>query len=94
MKTIARPELFGNIPPNTEFKMNDGVIATRKDGCLLIGDKVYWTLEKANNRYLCFPVDWTPVMIKSFGKRCYKIKRLFWDDCLMLYRPQWLKQNY
>lgn len=91
MKTLSQPELFGNIPADVEFRMNDGVIATRKDGCLLIDGKVQWTLEQANNRYLCYPVSWTPVMIKSYGKRAYSIKRIFWDDALMTYRPQWLK---
>ena len=100
MKSINLPELFGNIPPDTQFKIyGDGAVCTRQDGCLMVGNQVVWTLDMANNHYLCWPVHWTKIMAHSYLKATKKkgqarIQRIFWESHLMSYRPRHTKTHW
>ena len=96
MKILERPELFGNMPNGVPFQLDDGSIGTRENGCLMKGKFTYWTAECANNKYICYPLNWTRIMIHSYHKAVNKkgaarIGRIFWEMNLMDYRPKYLK---
>ena len=73
--SIKRPERFIDVCHGMYFRMGfDDMRVGRKDGerCL-IDNKPY---NLGNPDYLCYPVGWCKLMIRSFSKYCHKIPRI------------------